>query len=346
MGLGGLRTTPLKRARELAATYRAIARSGGDPIADRRKELTPVPTFREAAERVHGDSKASWRNAKHGGQWLSTLQTYAFPTIGDMRVDLVGTPDVLKILRPIWLSKPETARRVRQRIKAVLDWAKTAGHREGDNPAADVTRGLPAQPQRDGHFSALPYAQVPDFIQKLRESDAGTTVKLALEFLVLTACRTGEVIGARWEEIDLDAALWTIPGPRMKRGKEHRVPLSPRCVEILMEAKQLGGKHVFPGRNQDEPLSNMAFLMTLRRMGVDTTSHGFRSTFRDWTAEETNTPREVAEMALAHAIGNAVEAAYRRGDLFEKRRKLMNAWASFAASDSQSKVVRLQAKAR
>ena len=340
MGLGGLRTTSLKEARVFAAKYRSLARSGGDPLAERRKEQTPVPTFKEAATKVHAEHKASWRNGKHQDQRLSTLEAHVFPKMGDLRVDLIGTPEVLKVLKVIWLTKPETARRVRQRIRTVLDWAKTAGLRSGDNPADGVARGLPAQPRRDGHFKALPFIDVPDFIQKLYESDAGVVVKLALEFTILTACRTQEALGSQWSEIDLDKAVWTIPASRMKGGTEHRVPLVPRAIELLQTVKKMGkGENVFPGRDGEQPLSNMALLMAVRRLGVDTTVHGFRSSFRDWTAEQTSFPREVCEMALAHSIGNAVEAAYRRGDLFEKRRKLMLAWTSYVLVGSSGKVL-------
>jgi integrase len=330
MGLGGLRTTSLKEARQLAAKYRSLARSGGDPLAERRKEQTPVPTFKEAATKVHTEHKASWRNGKHRDQWLTTLETHVFPKIGDLRIDLIGTPEILRVLKGIWLTKPETARRVRQRIRTVFDWLKTAGFRSGDNPAEGVKRALPAQPRRDGHFKALPYDEVAAFVQKLRDCDAGPIVKLAFEFTVLTACRTKEALGAQWSEVDFDTAVWTIPAARMKGGRDHRIPLVPRCVEILRAAQKLSkGKNIFAGRDGEQPLSNMALLMAVRRIGVDTTVHGLRSSFRDWTAEQTNFPREVCEMALAHSVGSAVEAAYRRGDLFEKRRKLMLAWSSY-----------------
>jgi integrase len=247
---------------------------------------------------------------------------------------------MLKALKGIWLTKPETARRVRQRIRTVLDWAKTAGFRSGDNPADGVARGLPAQPRRDGHFKALPYSEVADFIQKLRDSDAGEVVKLAFEFAILTACRTQEVLGAQWSEIDLDKAVWIIPATRMKGDREHRVPLPPRAIELLQAARKMSkSENVFPGRDGEQPLSNMALLMAVRRLAVDTTVHGFRSSFRDWSAEQTNFPREVCEMALAHSIGSAVEAAYRRGDLFEKRRKLMTAWSNYVVAPSSGKVL-------
>jgi integrase len=344
MGLGGLSSVSLADAREKAASYRRLARDGGDPVAERRNVKRVVPTFREAALSVHANHAEVWKNAKHGQQWINTLSTYAFPLLGERRVDQIETPDVLRVLAPIWLKKPETARRVMQRVRSVFDWAKVAGFRSGDNPVEWVVRGLPKQPDRSGHHAALPYAEVPAFVRALRAADVGEATQLAFEFLVLTAARTNEVLGAKWNEISFDECAWTIPGVRMKGGREHRIPLTPRCVEILRRAKELCGpsEFVFPGRSGNKPLSNMVFLMVLRRMKFDITAHGFRSAFRDWAAERTNFPREVCEMALAHVIKNKVEAAYRRGDLLEKRRDLMATWAAFATNDSGT-VVSLRA---
>jgi integrase len=257
---------------------------------------------------------------------------HGFPELGTRRVDQIATPDILRALAPIWLVKPETARRVRQRIGTVLDWAKAAGFRSGDNPVGGVTRGLPKQPDKNGHHAAMHYAGVPGFVARLRESTFGEVTKLAFEFLTLTASRTSEILGAQWSEIYLDQRTWVVPPARMKAGRAHRVPLSERALEILRQAKTLAGgsSYVFPGRHPDRGLSNGVFLMALRRMNVATTPHGFRSSFRDWAAERTNVPREVAEMALAHTVENRVEAAYRRGDLFEKRRELMESWSMFA----------------
>lgn len=331
IGLGGVNLVPLAEAREKALAYRKQAREGGDPLSERRKSKVTVPTFSEAAEQVHADHKASWKNEKHAAQWLSTLRTYAIPHLGTRLVDQVGTPDVLRVLSPIWLTKPETARRVRQRISTVLDWAKAAGHRNGDNPVEGVERGLPKQTERDEHHAALPYAEVPDFVARLAIPGQGELARLAFEFLILTAARTGEVLGAEWREVKEAEALWTVPPARMKAGREHRVPLSQRALAVLRRAKELAPEStfVFPGRQSGKPMSNMVFLMALRRMEVPITAHGFRSSFRDWAAEATNLPREVAEMALAHTIENKVEAAYRRGDLLEKRRELMEQWATF-----------------
>ena len=344
IGLGGLKIVSLAEARDLAMQYRRVARDGGDPLLERRNARRIVPTFEAAALSVHGEHKATWRNAKHAAQWINTLTEYVFPLIGSRPVDQIDTPDLLKVLTPIWLTKPETARRVRQRISTVLDWAKAAGHRSGDNPVAGVAKGLPKQPDRASHLAALPYAEVPAFVDRLRASDFTEVVRLAFEFLVLTAARTSEALGAKWTEIDLEGAVWTIPGSRMKAGREHRVPLAPACITILTRVRELAPEadYVFTGRSSEKPLSNMAFLMALRRLKLDVTAHGFRSAFRDWASERTNFPNEVCELALAHTIKNKVEAAYRRGDLLEKRRELMVTWADFATS-VRAKVVKLRA---
>ena len=334
IGLGGLRLVSLAEAREKALAYRKVARDGGDPLVELRKTRAEVPTFAEAAERVHAEHKNSWRNPKHAQQWLNTLKQYACPLIGSRPVDQIDTPDLLRVLSPIWLAKAETARRVRQRMGTVLDWAKAAGFRTGENPVTGVSKGLPKQSERVTHHAAMPYVQVPAFMQQLRQSDANELTRLALEFLILTAARTGEVLGARRKEFDLDQAIWIVPAARMKAQREHRVPLTPRCVELLRRAETLGGQSelMFPGRSAEHPASNMIFAMLLRRMEVPFTVHGFRSSFRDWAAELTTAPREVAEMCLAHTISNKVEAAYRRGDLFEKRRSLMEHWATYVAT--------------
>jgi integrase len=335
IGLGGLKLVSLAEARELAEKYRKLARNDGDPIAEKRRERRVVPTFKEAAEAVHKDHAKGWKNAKHGDQWINTLKTYAYPAFGDRRVDQIDTPEILKALSPIWLTRPETARRVRQRIGAVLDWAKAAGFRTGDNPVEEIGKALPRQSDRKGHHAALPYMEVSDFVQKLH-ADGATITNLAFEFLILTAARTGEVLRAKWNEVDSEQASWTIPADRMKAGREHRVPLVPRCVEILREAKRLSADSelIFPGRSGEKPMSNMAFLMTMRRMEIGYTVHGFRSAFRDWASERTNFAREICEAALAHIVKDKTEAAYRRGDLFDRRRELMVTWAAFVAATS------------
>ena len=337
IGLGGVSIVSLAEAREKALSYRKFARDGGDPLAERRKTKATIPTFAEAAEKVHEEHKASWANPKHAAQWINTLTTYAIPHFGTRRVDQIETPDVLRALSPIWLTKPETARRVRQRIGTVFNWAKAAGHCSGENPVEGVAKGLPKQTDEVEHHAALPFAEVPGFVARLQTADRGEGTKLAFEFLILTALRTSEVLGARWEEIDAAEGVWTVPAKRMKMKRVHRVPLSPRALAILERAKLLAADSpfVFPGQKAGKPLSNMAFEMTLRRMSVPVTAHGFRSSFRDWAAEATNYPNEVAEMALAHVVKNRVEAAYRRGDLLEKRRGMMAEWAAFATSVSR-----------
>jgi integrase len=336
LGLGSARLVSLGEARELARSYRKIARDGGDPIAVKRKARAVIPTFKAAAQQVHAEHSAAWRNDKHGAQWINTLSKFAFPVIGDRRIDQIDTADILRILSPIWLIRAETARRVRQRLKTVFDWAKVKGYRQDANPVDGIEKALPRQPDRRGHFAAMPYLDVPSFIEALHQSDASEGVALAFEFLILTATRTSEVLLARWEEFDLTKAVWTIPADRMKAGREHRVPLSERAVVILERAEQLaaGSVFAFPGRGGAAPMSNMAFLMVLRRMELAVTAHGFRSAFRDWAAERTNFPREVCEAALAHIVKDRTEAAYRRGDLFEKRRHLMEQWSCYLTVSS------------
>jgi integrase len=332
MGLGGAGLVTLAEAREKALAYRKEARAGGDPFAIRAKASTTVPTFEAAARTVHADHKSTWKSEKHADQWINTLAEYVFPVFGTARVDQVESAHVLRALSPIWLTKPETARRVKQRIGTVLDWARAAGHRSTDNPVLSIAKGLPKQTDRDEHHAALPYAALPAFLQELDAARTAHVARLAFEFLIITAARTTEVLLAEPAEFDLDSAVWTVPAARMKMKREHRVPLSPRAVAIVREALKAspGARFVFPGRKAGKPLSSMVFLMVLRRMNKDITAHGFRSTFRDWAAERTSFPREVAEAALAHAVEDKVEAAYRRTDLFDLRRQMMTEWASFA----------------
>lgn len=338
VGLGPYPAVSLAEARKRAAEARQLLAQGRDILIERASakaaqaaEVAKAVTFKDAAERYIEAHKAGWKNAKHAAQWTTTLKTYAYPLIGESPVQTIDTGLVLKVLEPIWTTKTETANRLRGRIESVLDWARVRGYREGENPARwrghlEQLLPAPSKVQRVQHHAALPYADLPKFMEALRAQD-GVSAS-ALEFAILTVARTGEVIGAKWTEVDLKEKVWTIPAERMKAGKEHRVPLSARTLAILKSMKALGSiEYVFSGPN-NKPLSNMALLMLLRRMGrEDITAHGFRSTFRDWAAERTNFPAEVAEMALAHAVGDKVEAAYRRGDLFAKRRELMTAWA-------------------
>lgn len=356
MGLGPLEFVSLAEAREKARAARLQRYNGEDPLGahiGRRPKVVSAPkgvTFREAMTAYIETNKAAWRNEKHIQQWSSTLETYAVPHFGAKVLADIETADVLKALKPIWLTKSETASRLRGRIEAVLNWGAAQGHRQGENPArwkGHIEMILPAKSKvaKVKHHAALDYKEMPRFMDSMR-SQGGVGV-LALRFVILTAARTGEVIGADWSEIDFDSKVWTVPASRMKAGREHRVPLSASALEILERQRQAWFEiearryrktlkdgeagpigPVFWGRLAGKGLSNMALLAVLRRMGRDDlTSHGFRSSFRDWAAEETQFQREVVEMALAHTIGDKVEAAYRRGDLFEKRRVLMDQWA-------------------
>lgn len=328
MGLGSASTVSLATAREFAAQARSQLATGRNPLALREQEVK-VPTFGEFADQVVAALETGWRNPKHRDQWRMTLTTYCEP-IRTIPVDALTTEHVLTILQPLWSKVPETASRLRGRIEKVLDAAKAKGYRTGENPArwrGHLDHLLPKrQKLTRGHHKALPYEHVPALVARLRRT--GSVSALCLEFTILTAARSGEAMGARWAEIDLERGVWTVPRERMKAGREHRVPLSGRAKEILSLMGQIRtGDLVFPGLRRDRPLSTMALEMVLRRMKIDATVHGFRSAFRDWAAEQTSAPREVAEAALAHTIENKVEAAYRRTDLFEKRRVLMEQWA-------------------
>ncbi len=329
IGLGGLAVVSLANAREDARTYRKTARDGGDPLQDRRKARTPIPTFAECVKEVHAIRLPHWRNPKHGAQWLTTLETYAFPFFGDRSIDQIESGDVLKVLLPIWVTKAETARRVRQRLKAVFDYAKAKGFRSGDNPLEGIGKVLPKQIDQPVHHPSVAYQDVAAFMKALNKQP-GIAAR-ALEFTILTAARSGEVRGATWNEIDMDNRTWTIPGKRMKSAKQHRVPLSNAAMDVLRGLPRLGDL-VFPGVIDRNPLSDASLTSVMRRMDVDAVPHGFRSTFRDWAAERTNFPRDVCEGALAHVLPDKTEKAYKRTDLFDKRRKLMNAWAAFATS--------------
>lgn len=333
LGLGSTQTVTLAEAREMALKLLRIAKAGGDPLSAKRR-LQEVPNFADAALHVHRERSRSWRNRKHVAQWIGTLQTYAVPHIGTLSVDRITSSDILSLLEPIWISKPETARRLLQRIATVMDWANAAGHRTGDNPTKSVVRGLPIQTTQKQHHAALPFTELPEFMLALRASNNSEPAKLAFEFLILTATRTNEVLRSSWKEFRED--VWTIPAERTKQRRDHRVPLTPRCLEILRCTKQFadGSDYVFPGRTRGKPLSSMVFLMALRRMdlGREVTGHGFRSSFTDWAHERTNYPHIVIEKALGHAIQSKTEASYRRGDLFQKRRELMMTWEQFMMS--------------
>jgi integrase len=339
MGLGSLRDVSLAKARQRAADAREKLADGLDPLAarDRPKAMT----FGEAADAFIESMSGSWRNEKHRAQWKMTLTVYC-ETFRSKPIADIGTEDVLTVLKPLWTAKPETASRLRGRIERVLDFARACGQRFGENPArwrGHLDAILPKRAKLTrGHHKAMPFDEVPTFMASLRERDG--IAPRALEFAILTAARSGEVLGARWDEVNFDAGLWIVPATRMKAGRIHRIPLSGRAVEILRQMEQARlSEFVFPGLKRNRPLSGMALEMVLRRMKVDVTVHGFRSAFRDWAGERTTFPREVAEAALAHLVGDAVERAYRRGDALEKRRQLMGAWARFCEPRANAAVI-------
>lgn len=346
VGLGSYPETSLHEARKLAQENRRLLIEGEDPLATKRaqeaesrlRELKGT-TFRVCAVKYIADHKAEWKSAKHAQQWENTLATYAFPTLGTREVSAITTQDLVRILQPIWLVKNETASRVRGRIEAIIDWATALGYRRGENPARFkghlehlLARSTPEQ-RAEKHHAALSHAQIPAFMTSLSAQDG--MARWALEFLILTACRTSEVLNAKWSEISEEACLWIIPKERMKAAKAHRVPLVGRALEILMTVRTFQrGDYIFPSGAQDSPLSNMALAMLLRRMGVkDATVHGFRSTFRDWVGEKTNHDFRTAEAALAHKLPDRVAAAYARSDLYEKRFAMMNEWATYCTSN-------------
>jgi integrase len=349
MGLGPVHSVGLPEVREKAAVQRTALINGLDPIQTRKEEsqrksleAAKSLSFRQCAAAYIESHKAGWRNAKHTEQWTNTLETYVGPLIGSLAVQDIDTPLVLKILEPIWAAKPVTASRLRGRIENILDWAKARGNRTGENPArwkGHLNQLLPAlaKKSRVVHHQAMPFAEVGAFVAGVREL-SGVSAR-CLEFTILTAARTGEAIAARPAEFDLDNATWTVPGSRMKAKKEHRVPLSPRAVEIVREMLKAESEWVFPSTHRGKAISNMAMLQLVHGMNIDATVHGFCSSFRDWAAERTAFPHEVCEMALAHTIPNAAEAAYRRGDLLEKRAKLMEAWAEFVNTQRQDGAV-------
>lgn len=324
-GLGGADLVTVQEARARALDYRRMARQGLNPRYNAARE---IPTFEEVAQQVHIERLPTWKNAKHGAQWINTLRDYAFPKIGRLPVSDVGQPEVLSCLSLIWTEKHETAKRLSQRIKTVLDVAKSKGFREGENPVTAVREGgvLPKVKVKVQHHKAMNWCDMPAFYADLMTRKAMSAS--ALRFTCLTGLRTSEVLGAKWEEFDFAAGVWNAPAERMKGGIAHRVPLTSAMLEIIEPLKPMQSEYVFEGQKRHQPLSNMAMLMLLRRMGVEgVTVHGFRSTFRDWAGEVAGAPREVAEMSLAHKVGNDVERAYARSDLLERRRALMDGWS-------------------
>ena len=349
LGLGGYPSVTLAQARDKAREARAQVVSGIDPIDERRSAGAALKakqatrrTFEEVAMAYIAFQEPAWKNAKHRSQWTSTLETYAFPVIGKMSVEAITEAQVIAVLEPIWSTKNETASRLRGRIESILDWARVRGHREGDNPArwkGHLDKVFPAQGKlrRVQHFQALSVSGTPAFMKRLVGQNG--TSALALRFLILTAARSGEVRGAEWSEIDFEQATWTVPASRMKAKREHRVPLSAAALAVLAEVRNLplsAGSRLIFANQKGGMLSDMSLTATMRRMDVDAVPHGFRSTFRDWVGEKTHFPSDLAEMALAHALPNKTEAAYRRGDGLEKRKTMMDAWALHCLSKSDA----------
>lgn len=335
IGLGSASLVDLKEARERALEQRKLARAGDDPLAAKRRSQA-IPSFEEAARQVHAHREDGWRSEKHRKQWLSSLENHVFPHMGSTRIDRVSSADILVALDHIWKTKPETARRIKQRIGTVLQWAIARGFRT-DNPASAVQQAL-AQHDRSAvkRMRSLPPAAVGDAILTVQNSRASSSTKLAFQLLVHSACRSGEVRGALWQEFDLNAGVWTIPAERMKAKKEHRVPLSAAALSIVEQAKahkQAESDLVFPSAS-GRPLSDMTLSKLMRDLGIAAVPHGFRSSFRVWAGESTNHSREAVEMALAHTIQNKVEAAYQRSDLLDKRKKIMADWSAFIGSSA------------
>ena len=329
IGMGSASLVSLADAREIALENRKLARAGGDPLQAKR-EARELLTFEEAARKVHKIHEPTWRNKKHAAQFIATLETYTFPRMGKLKGSEVTTADVLAVLQPIWLEKPETARRVQQRIGTVMKWAVANGWRV-DNPAEAISQSLPKHVDIQQQRKSLPYDKVSEFLEAIKASDANAVTKLALKMVILTAPRSSEVRKANWSEFDLEKSIWTRPALHMKAKKEHRVPLSTRAMEVLAEARKLGRGEglVFPGTKYGRPLSDMTMLKLTKALGYDADVHGFRTSFKTWAQERTNTPNDVSEAALAHVVKKKAEAAYARSDLFEKRRETMDTWARF-----------------
>ena len=342
IGLGGFPLVSLAEARDKAFENRKRARSGGDPLADKRRAR--VPTFREAARETWAANRQRWRSAKVTATWMQQLERHVFPRIGDRPVDQIGRDEVLAVLVPLWTDKPEIARKLRQRIRATFAWCAAHGYIDANPAGEGIDGALPRQRAVKTHFRALPYGEIPAALETVEASGASLAAKCCLRFVVLSAARSGEARGATWTEIDFEAATWTIPGERMKAGAEHRVPLSDAALDVLAQARALddGAGLCFPSPTRPgKPLSDMTLTGVLRATDLANraTVHGFRSGFRDWCAE-TGKPREIAEAALAHTVGG-VEGAYFRSDLFQRRRDLMDRWAAFLAGGAAANVVRL-----
>lgn len=334
IGLGSAKLVSVATARKNAHQNLVLVSEGIDPIEDNKQDKV-IPKFEEAARTVYEANRPTWRNAKHAAQFITTLETYAFPVIGNMPVKDISSTHILQILSPIWVTKPETAKRVRQRLSTVLKWCVAKQWRVDDPANIAIAQALPRQPKKVIHRKSISYNNVADFLDVVSKSSAGLSTKLGIEFLILTATRSGEVRNACWAEVE--GSLWTIPAERMKAGVAHRIPLPSRCMEILDLAKEVsqGSGFIFEGTKPNMPLSENTFNKLMKELEFDVHAHGFRTSFRTWTQEKTNYPREIAETALAHALKDKAEAAYARSDLLEKRTEMMEAWAKFlSASDS------------
>jgi integrase len=340
IGLGNANLIPLSEAREVAFDNLRMVKKGIDPVAITEKKKS-IPTFEEAALKVYEINRPSWTNEKHAAQFISTLKTYAFHHIGELKVDRIETSHILSILTPIWVSKADTAKKVRQRLSTVLKYCKAQKWRSDDPADRDIIEALPKQMRKSNHMKSMDYREVGSFITDMKNSFAGTTTKLALEFLILNASRSGEVRFAKWNEIK--EKTWTIPAERMKAKITHRIPLSERCLEILKEAESIsqGSDYIFCGYKKDKPLSENTFNKLIKELGYDVHTHGFRTSFKTWTQEKTNYPREVAEKQLAHSLNDKAEAAYARSELMEKRNLLLESWGLFVGV-SDNKIIPLK----
>ena len=333
IGLGSAKIVSVATARKNAYQNLVLVSEGIDPIEDKKQDSV-IPKFETAARKVHEENRPTWRNAKHAAQFITTLETYAFPLIGSMSVKEINSSHILRILSPIWVTKAETAKRVRQRLSTVFKYCVAQQWRTDDPANIAIVEALPNSKRKVQHRRSISYNDVSDFIATVSKSSAGLSTKLGLEFLILTAARSGEVRNAHWDEVN--DSLWTIPAERMKAGVAHRVPLPPRCMEILEEAKKIsqGSGYIFEGTKPNKPLSENTFNKLMKELGLEVHAHGFRTSFRTWTQEKTNYPREIAEAALAHSLKDKAEAAYARSDLLEKRAELMEAWAQFISADA------------
>ena len=333
IGLGSAKIVSLSTARKNAHQNLVLVSEGIDPIEDKKQDSV-IPKFEAAARKVHEENRPTWRNAKHAAQFITTLETYAFPVIGNLSVTEINSSHILRILSPIWVTKAETAKRVRQRLSTVFKYCVAQQWRTDDPANIAIVEALPNSKRKVQHRRSISYNDVSDFIETVFKSSAGLSTKLGLEFLILTATRSGEVRNARWNEVN--GSLWTIPAERMKAGVAHRVPLPSRCIEILEEAKKIsqGSEYIFEGTKPNKPLSENTFNKLMKELGLEVHAHGFRTSFRTWTQEKTNYPREIAEAALAHSLKDKAEAAYARSDLLEKRAEMMEAWAQFISADA------------